>query len=137
MKKTLVFLLLLFLITGCSSIKSDNSTETESHTQEITNILSEQYYMGNIDYAVQVIRFNADEVIEWIDCGLARAQDKRTKYYGTYEIDGRKLTISLSGQDDMNCVIHEDRDSITIDGITFSKIKDINKLSEETLKKFD
>ena len=75
-------------VAGCS----------KKNEEESENILSNKYYMGVVDFSVQVIKFNDDYVVEWIDCGFGRSEDKRTKYYGTYEIDGRVLKITLSGQ---------------------------------------
>lgn len=113
-------------VAGCS----------KKNEEESENILSNKYYMGAVDFSVQVIKFNDDYVVEWIDCGFGRSEDKRTKYYGTYEIDGRGLKITLSGQSEKVCVIHNEGETITIDGEEFD-LCDIETLSEETQKKFD
>lgn len=99
------------------------------------NIIVEKYYVG-VPNTTAVMRFNNNGTVEYIDCGAGREQDKRIKYDGTYEIDDVKLVISISGQNELNCVIHKNGDSITVDGTKFYKTNK-SKISAKTLEMFN
>ncbi len=132
MKKMLILLLFCCSvgIMGCSD------TSKEDEKTEVNNILVDKYYLGSINYSAHVIKFDKDGVVQWIDCGLGREQDSRKKYYGVYEVNNKKLTLTLSGQEEMICVIHDDGKAITINGTEFN-LTEKDDLSEKTLKEFD
>lgn len=130
--------LVLLLLASCGGGSSSASADP---TQE-PNALYGYYYVGSLGHSVQVVRFDGDGVVEWVDCGLGRSSDKRTKYYGTYDLDGRKLSIEMSGQPDflsessLACVVHDDGASITIDGEKFTSCTE-DDLGSETVAAFD
>lgn len=99
------------------------------------DIIVGKYYVGVLSSAV-VIRFNDDGSVEYIDCGAGREQDKRIKYSGTYKIDDAKLVIDISGQKELDSVIHKDGDSITIEGKEFNQTSK-GKISSKTLDMFE
>lgn len=134
MKKIALLLLAVLCLCGCSN--KNINVEAETSEDKEVNVLSGGYYMASVENSIQVIRFNEDDALEWIDCGFGRGTDKRTKYYGMYELDGKKLLITLSGQDEMTCVIHDDGENITIDGSNYKRYNEAD-LSEETKKEFD
>lgn len=134
MKKIMLLLLVMLCLCGCSN-KNNNGKAVTSEDKE-ANILHGGYYMASVDNSIQVIRFNEDDAMEWIDCGFGRSTDKRTKYYGVYKLDGRKLLVTLSGEDEMTCVIHDDGENITIDGNEYKRYSKAD-LSVETIKEFD
>lgn len=134
MKKIMLLLLVMLCLCGCSN--KDINGEAKTSEDKEANILHDGYYMASVDNSVQVIRFNEDSAVEWIDCGFGRSTDKRTKHYGVYEMDGKKLLITLSGEDEKTCVIRDEGENITIDGNEYKRCNEAD-LSEETIKEFD
>ena len=124
----LLMLLALFLV-SCSS-----SNDISKDDVNESSVLEGNTYFApwNSDYALRqstigiaFVRFHPDGVVEWVHT-LQSANwgggFKADKYYGTYELDGRTLTIVLALSIDvtMTCVVHENGDSITIGGEKFS-----------------
>jgi len=121
--------MLIILLFCCSvGIIGCSDTSKEDKKAEVNNILVDKYYVGSINYSAHVIKFDKD--------GVGREKDSRKKYYGVYEVNNRKLTLTLSGQKEMICVIHDDGKAITINGTEFN-LSPKDKLSEKTLKEFD
>ena len=136
-KKLIVTIILMSIIMiFCNACKSTEQAP-DSELDE-NNVLSGNYYLGipSDAYNVFVYRFNEDLTVERVDCGLGRSQDHRSLDYGIYEIEGAKLTLNISGEDEIVCVIHDEGKSITIDGEEYS-LTDPTNLMQETLDAFD
>lgn len=130
---------------------TEDTEDTENiedtiYTEDIASVLENNIYMGewNSEYAKHdgfsaIIKFNSDKVVELLHISIANDWSfKYDKYYGIYELDGKKLSITLSLMTDVNltCIVHDSGESITINGEEFKKTEP-SHIRSEALKLFD
>lgn len=127
---------LLVLLSGMSDLFHASRTESATLNGESDNPLLGKYYVGSVDYSAYVLRFNDDNTVDIIDCGLGRDTDPRKNIYGTYTVEKNALEINLSGGNSIVCVIHEDGDSLTVGGEEFDSISP-DDLSDKTMEYFN
>ena len=123
------------LVVLASGIK-DLLSARQAATEEASNPMLGNYYMGMSGYHVYVVRFNDDNTVEFVDSGLGRDQDERQKAYGTYSIDKSSVEITMSSGNTMNCIIHDGGKELTIEGETFSVVNK-DEVSQKTMDCFD
>lgn len=107
----LCVIILIFCVTsGVSDLKKtfDMSKGTGSFIDDKYIIVSGIYF----DYA-SVFKFSDGDLVQIVS--EAPGTNDITKYYGTYEIDGHKLTISVYGSE-IEGVLLEDKNIISING---------------------
>lgn len=124
------------LLSGISDINHSREVSSIEETANAENPLLRNYYLGYVNSNVCVLKFNDGNLLEFVDCGLGRSIDKRKKDYGTYEVDGQTITITLNSTDPLKCVSPDNGESIIIGDNTFSKVES-SKLATETLDAFD
>ena len=120
---SIIIILTSFFLSACGS-----DAESEG------NPLLGKYYVGSVDFHAYVINFRDDSTVQIVDCGLARDNDKRTSYYGSYSVDKSALTIKISDST-YSAAILSGGDSITFSRNAFDSVLE-TELAEATLSEF-
>lgn len=123
---------LIVVIIGISDLKTayDLSKGSGSYIDDKYIIVSGIYF----DYA-SVFKFSDGDLVQIVS--EAPGSNRVTKYYGTYEIDGHKLTISVYGSE-ISCVLLEDKNIIAINGEEAEILDGTSKIADEaTMSSFD
>jgi len=87
------------------------------------------------------VRFHENGTLEWVDVvwdGVfgSNATYRNNKHYGSYDLDGGALTITLSGEDSMLLVVHEGGAELTY-GSTRFRVFDESTSDEQSRSALD
>jgi hypothetical protein len=119
-----IFLSLFLILAGCR----------ENIANENAALFGNIFYVGDVDFsgdstgAVNTLnwmflRFHHDDVIERVDMiydmrsPLGSPRFDFIKHYGVFELDGRILTITFSGESPIIGIVQNDGESIAISSI--------------------
>lgn len=133
-KFSVVMVLLTLIMCGCGA-----QTEEVQETEETQGtILDNKFVVATgvtVEYA-SVIKFSDGDLVQIVDTDPF--SKKSVKTYGTYKIDGHELTISISGYDDVKCVILEEKNCISINGREKEILDETDNIAdEEIMNMFD
>ena len=130
--------LALAIVMSCTLVAC-SSPEPEVTATPETNVLLGKYFGGRLEFSetlwthgTNVIKFSPSGVFELVH---APGPDTRKKYYGTYILEDRKLSMSI-GSDTIACVIDDTGDHIYFGEYTLSG-GEAKKYSNETIELFD
>ncbi len=118
---TIVMMAVLALV-GCNvkSVTEEDSSNTvliEQIYRFDKGIIGDSLSDVHSDVWFVFIKFHSDGVVEWVDMielGLGKHPDSFSKYYGVYELDGRKLTITLSKEEPILFIVENDGQELVI-----------------------
>ncbi|MGO5158728.1 MULTISPECIES: hypothetical protein [unclassified Bilifractor] len=123
MRKRFMAILLLssvLALSGCGSgsgkvpdqEKSATSSVQSAESEKNENPLLDGYYVGSLDNHVYVFKFREDGVLAFAEPDFRSKSAKAA--YGTYDLDGKKVTISVAGSDITFAIIDSDKDGRSI-----------------------
>lgn len=130
---------LIAIGSGIKDFQKANQTETKSASTEDktkADVINGNYYLGNENLHVLVIKFSDENLAQIVDCGLGRKTDKLKKTYATYSIDKNSLVITLSNGLKYNMIIHNDGQALSLNNNEFN-IVEPSDLSDRTLEQFE